>query len=272
MKDPFMIFSPFREHEKIVIRHVHEILISFILYQFIINPIVAKWINKFVFRSHYNQISKRDQINFDIHTVSMIQSILCVAILYPVMWLPVNLPLFGYYNEYASMISAVTVGYFIWDLYVCVKYFKLFGAGFLAHAIGSLLVMLCGLRPSFQQWIAKFLIFEISTPFANVNWYITQILRTTEAKSSALSALKLVNGILLLITFFLGRIVWGSIGMVLLDYQVWKQWNSETPVMLGVLVPMINVIMSILNVYWFLKMLCIAKNMYNGKRKVTKVY
>jgi TLC domain len=42
------------------------------------------------------------------------------------------------YTGGTALIQAFATGYFVWDLYICIRYFKLFGPGMLAHAISAL--------------------------------------------------------------------------------------------------------------------------------------
>ncbi|AMD22469.1 HHL301Wp [Eremothecium sinecaudum] len=272
MEDPFLAYSPFRDHTNLVLRHGHEVLVSFLVYHFLIYRWLAPTANRLVFGDFYLRSAKRDKINFDIHSTSMVQALVCLALIMPVMKLPVDLELYSYYNEYVSLVSAHMMGYFLWDFYVCARYCKFFGIGFLGHAVGSLMVTTCTLRPSYQQWVGKFLVFEASTPLVNVNWYISQLSRAPSTRKRVIPArVNFVNGILLFITFFCVRIVWGTIALVLLDYQVWKQWSSDTPVFLGLLVPSVNLLMTVLNFYWFSKMVTIAKKTYNASKKVSKL-
>ncbi|AET41039.1 Tda4p Ecym_7191 [Eremothecium cymbalariae DBVPG len=270
MEDPFLALSPFKNHESLYLRHGHEVLFSFLLYQFIVYRIVAPVVNRMIFGKHYAEAVQNVKVNYDIHTVSTVQALVCVGLVIPIVSLNANLQIFGYYNEYASMTAAISLGYFLWDLYICLKFFSFFGLGFLGHAIGSLAVIFCSLMPSYQSWIGKFLVFEASTPFVNINWYITQVSRKT-TKAIVPAWFNIINGLLLLGTFFFTRICWGIIALVSLDYQVWKQWNSDTPMLVGLLVPTINLLMTILNIYWFYKMIRIAKKMVNASKKVTKV-
>ncbi len=49
----------------------------------------------------------------------------------------------------------------------------------------------------------KVLLYELSTPFVNIHWWLDKVNRTG-------STLQLVNGLVLTIVFFLCRNVWGT--------------------------------------------------------------
>lgn len=270
MRDPFLKYSLFSDHDSLLLRHSHEVLVSFLMYQFVLYPVVAPAVNRMIFGQHYTRAAPRTRANFDIHTVSTVQAVLCVGMIWPLLRLPAALPVFGFYDEYASLVAATMVGYFVWDVYLCTRYLAVFGPGFLGHALGSLAVLLSALTPAFQPWLGKFLIFEASTPLVNVNWFITQLAR---GSTSAVVPrwLPVVNGLLLLVTFFCVRIVWGVMALIAMDYYVWRQWGPETPKLVGLLVPAINFFMTLLNFYWFYKMVRIAKKMVRASKHVAKV-
>ena len=85
----------------------------------------------------YTKLSKSTRVNFDVHVTSMVQCFVSFALMVPHLnnphWVnrlndPAN-SLLGS-TDFGGLVCALTVGYFIWDLYVCAKYFSLFGVGF----------------------------------------------------------------------------------------------------------------------------------------------
>ena len=72
------------------------------------------------------------------------------------------------------IILCMTVGYFIWDLFVCI-WFK-WGAFFLTHAVASLAVFYSGLYPTGAYYLGFFLgAFEISTPMFHIRELLVRI-------------------------------------------------------------------------------------------------
>ncbi|SCW03745.1 LAFE_0G17282g1_1 [Lachancea fermentati] len=269
MEDPFLAYTPFKNCENLYIRHLHEIVGSFVFYQFIIFRWLAPKANKLIFGRHYSSIKDEEtKLNFDIHAVSMVQSVVSLVLTWKILFLPFSLNVATYQDPFTSMVSSLTIGYFLWDLYVCLKYFSMFGIGFLGHACGSLYVFTISLRPFCQPWIGKFLIFEASTPFVNINWYISQLSRTS-SKPVVPTWFNMANGLLLMLVFFLVRIVWGFAAIVILCYQLWV-WRAIIPNWLPFTLVPLNFGMDALNVFWLSKMVKIAKKMANGGSKSKK--
>lgn len=53
--------------------------------------------------------------------------------------------------------------------------FREFGWQMLAHAIASGAVYLFGLGPFINYYGATFILFEVSTPFLNVHWFVDKV-------------------------------------------------------------------------------------------------
>ncbi|SCU94177.1 LANO_0E05952g1_1 [Lachancea nothofagi CBS 11611] len=265
MEDPFLQFSPFAQSENLILRHSVEVVVSFLMYHFVFGMWLAPTINRIAFGKHYTELEdKNTKLNFDIHTVSMLQCVVSLSLTWPILFQPLSLSLATYQNPYNSMVAAVTCGYFIWDLYVCLKHFSLFGIGFLGHALASLYVFVIALRPFCQSWVGKFLIFEASTPFVNVNWYISQLTRTS-SKPVVPMWFNALNGVLLILTFFTVRIVWGFSAIVILIRKLWVE-SDVLPLWLPSTVVPLNLALNTLNVIWLNKMIRIAKKMAKGSK------
>ncbi|SCU89568.1 LAFA_0E19174g1_1 [Lachancea sp. 'fantastica'] len=269
MIDPFLAISPFKNSENLLLRHSLEAVASFLVYLLIVERRLAPAINKRVFKKHYTQgIDSNTRLNYDIHTVSMVQCVISLALTAPILLQPLNTSVATFQDPFNSMVAALTCGYFMWDLYVCLKYYSLFGAGFLGHAVASLYVFVVSLRPFCQSWIGKFLIFEASTPFVNINWYVSQLARSSPAGTAPAVPLwfNALNGALLILTFFLVRIVWGFSAVIILVRQLWKE-RALLPVWLPITVMPLNIALNCLNLVWLNKMVRIAKKMAARSRK-----
>lgn len=266
--DPLLKYSWFPDSESLYLSHLHEIVYSFLFYQ-VVFFYVAPRINSLLFGSHYTGLkNKKAKIDFDVHTVSMFQCVVSFAVIYPILFLSVNLDVVDYYDHACSLAAAVSAGYFIWDLTVCLKYFSLYGIEFTAHACVSLYVMLVTLLPLCQTWIGKFLLFEASTPFVNINWYIIQL---TSEKDRAKKVqvpliLNIINGLCLMTVFFSVRIVWGNIANIFLFKNMWNA-RDRVPVIRSVIMVTLNFILNTLNLIWFSKMIKIAKKLAAKSKK-----
>jgi len=74
---------------------------------------------------------------------------------------------------------------------------------------------LCTQRPFLNFYGCTFILYELSSPFLNFHWFFDKLDMTG-------SRPQLYNGILLLITFFCCRLVWGTYQSVRVYQDVWK--------------------------------------------------
>ncbi|CDK25387.1 unnamed protein product [Kuraishia capsulata CBS 1993] len=260
-KDYLLALRPFPENPTSLLgQHWHEIVISFAFYEalYFVSPLICRTI----FGDLYSKDrSKKEKINFDIHVVSMVQALASLVLCVPMFYHPLYFSgaVFGS-TPYGGLVASLTVGYFIWDLVVCVQHYSLFGFGFLLHAVAALYVFLMTFMPFMQPHIPSFLIFELSTPFVNVNWYCSRL-----PTGSVPNKLILINGLLLMISFFTVRILWGfyaAVNSFLLCLKVWDQ----LPVWLPVSIFSLNIALDCLNLLWFYKMVLIAKKKARGAK------
>lgn len=230
MKDPFPIpplpwlsnaVQPFADylHFTTLPLHIHEVLGSFLAYTFI-NFVVAPYISKRIFPVRYAKLSKERKINWDVHVVSLCQSVLINVLALWVMWTDEERKgmnweqrIWGYTGA-AGMIQGLATGYFLWDLMISLQNAKLFGYGMLAHAVSALVVFSFGFRPFVNFYGCTFILYELSTPFLNFHWFFDKLDMTG-------SKAQLYNGFLLLFSFFSCRLVWGTYQSVRVYQDVW---------------------------------------------------
>ncbi|CAB4255616.1 similar to Saccharomyces cerevisiae YJR116W TDA4 Putative protein of unknown function [Maudiozyma barnettii] len=268
--DPLLKYSWFPESESLYLSHLHEIIYSTMFY-FIIHKFIAPLANRIVFGKSYTSITNDDlKDDFDIHTVSMVQAFVSLYILWPTLSIPLNTSIATYWDHQSSMVAALSCGYFLWDLTICIKNYKLYGLEFFAHAIGSLYVMLISLRPCCQPWIGKYLLYEISTPFVNVNWYIIQLTsgKDMTVKTVVPTPLNIINGLCLMAVFFVVRILWGSTANFILFRQFIKEWD-QVPKYRSIGLIALNLTLTALNAVWFHKMVKIARKLASKSETTT---
>jgi hypothetical protein len=125
--------------------HIHQVVFAFGLYQFTfvyLSPVLST----LLFPNSYPRLSRRTRINWDVHVVSLVQSLLVCALAAYVMVYDTERMAMGWrervygYTGALGLNQAFGCGYFLWDLYVCVRYFSMFGPGMLAHAVSALAV------------------------------------------------------------------------------------------------------------------------------------
>jgi hypothetical protein len=160
MKDPFPIpqipllsraVQPFADYFSLTTLplHVHEVAASFLLYSFI-NTVVAPRASTWLFPVKYAKLSPERKINWDVHVVSLCQSLLINTLALWVMWTDEDRNAMDWqqrvwgYTGAAGMVQGMATGYFLWDLVITLQNVKLFGYGMLAHALSALLVFSFG--------------------------------------------------------------------------------------------------------------------------------
>lgn len=144
-------------------RHIHELLLAFVLYISLSN-----WISPAIcarlLRRTYTSLSQRTRINWDVHVVSLVQSLLICGL---ALWVLRNDQevvgagdwrgrIWGYSGA-AGLVQAMAGGYFLWDVYISTMYFKIMGPGSLAHAVSALVITMMG-------FVSCFLVLSMTAP------------------------------------------------------------------------------------------------------------
>ena len=129
--------------------HGHEVLLAFSLYLFI-QTYVSPYLSSRLFPTIYSSLNKRTKLNWDVHVVSLIQSL---VVSFLALWVSFKDEerrsmdwrerVFGYTGG-IGIVQAFACGYFLWDFYMCSVYMNVFGPGMLAHAISALSVFTLG--------------------------------------------------------------------------------------------------------------------------------
>ncbi|CCE63131.1 hypothetical protein TPHA_0E00350 [Tetrapisispora phaffii CBS 4417] len=267
--DPFIGYSWFPESDNLYLSHLHEIFYSFLFYTICYNVFAPK-INKIVFGKYYTDLpEKKDKRDYDIHTVSMIQSAVSYAMLPFSLFVSKDLNVAIYYDHLCTMVSSLALGYFIWDITACVGHYDISGSAFIIHAIVSSYIAGVTLIPLFQPWIGAFLAFEASTPFVNVHWYVSQISAFAKRhgqKSPIPSWIGTANGLFLMLVFFAVRIVWGISATTKLYSQIYLARDLVPKIPTAIFL-CVHITLNFLNIYWFSKMLAVAKGVLFGNKK-----
>lgn len=260
--------------------HVHEIVFAAGLYSIIFWPI-SPMVSSLLAPQHYSKLPRKKRLNWDAHVVSMVQSCLINTVALWVIWtdderrqMDWEERVWGYTGA-CAMVQALAAGYFVWDLVVTSFNFDVFGIGTLAHAIAALLVYSLGFRPLVNYYSSIFILWEISTPFLNVHWFMDKVNMTgTRAQ--------LYNGILLLFTFFTSRLVFGTYQSYRVLSDFWRGVGSTPDIaVLGHLPSMAfvdeattvplwaflsyffsNMTLNFLNFYWFFKMVSAVRKRF----------
>lgn len=123
--------------------HIHEILYAFAIYH-VIFEYLAPPLSRLFFRTNYTKLSYESKLRWNMHCVSMVQSVsICVLALFVITSdkerKSMNLEerMWGYTGA-AGMVQALATGYFLFDLVTMVRYIDVFGMAMLAHALSCL--------------------------------------------------------------------------------------------------------------------------------------
>ncbi|KAK7737427.1 hypothetical protein SLS53_006500 [Cytospora paraplurivora] len=308
MKDPFFLqpipalsewVRPFAEKYSLTVLplHIHEVIASALLYTFI-HLVVSPWVSKRYFSKYY-PTDRGKRVSWDSHVVSLFQSTLINTMALYCMWadeerksMDWQARIWGYTGA-SGMVQSFAAGYFVWDFITTLSFFDVFGIGLLAHATSALLVYSFGYRPFLNYYASVFILYELSTPFLNIHWFCDKLGKTG-------SKLQLYNGIVLLITFFSARLIWGVGQSALVWYDMYRALfsapNTEfmsftpadeklagsedimlyakeagpLPVWLVAIYLTSNIILSILNFVWFGKMIKAVRKRFEPSKEEPK--
>ncbi|KAI9691948.1 MAG: hypothetical protein M1820_009656 [Bogoriella megaspora] len=200
--------------------HIHEVLFAVLLYH-LVNTRFSPWISHKFFPRTYSSLNARTRINWDVHVVSMVQSLLINTLALWVIWtddergaMSTTGRIYGYTGA-CGLVQAFATGYFLWDFILCALHIDVFGFGLLAHAVSALLVFSLGFRPFLNYYGPVFILYELSTPFLNLHWFFDKLEMTG-------STPQLYNGMLLIGTFFGARLCWGTANSVRVFWDIWR--------------------------------------------------
>ncbi|KAK4901583.1 hypothetical protein LTR27_001355 [Elasticomyces elasticus] len=207
--------------------HTHEIILSYALYNFI-DAVLSPFISARLFPKKYNAFSRRTQLHWNMHVTSLVNStFLSLAALYVIFADQERLSdtweerIWGYTGA-GGMVQASIAGFFLWDFQVCVANVGSLGAMDLIHATMGLVISILGFRPFGLYYGLQYVLFELSTPFANFHWFLNKL-------DKAGSTLQIVNGMVLIVVFGCCRLLWGSYSTVLFFRDAWTALHAPGP-------------------------------------------
>jgi hypothetical protein len=129
--------------------HFHEVIIAYALYH-TTNKYISPALSRYFFPQTYSTLNARTKLNWDVHVVSFVQSVVICTLALWVMWadterseMDTKERVHGYTGA-SGLIQAFAGGYFLWDLVVTAQNVKIFGVGMLFHAISALCVFSLG--------------------------------------------------------------------------------------------------------------------------------
>ncbi|UZJ55206.1 hypothetical protein CBS101457_004526 [Exobasidium rhododendri] len=155
--------------------------------------------------------------------------------------------LYGFDQE-AGSVYAIALGYFIWDAVVSAMYD---GPAFVAHGLVAMTAFIFVYHPIFMYDGLGFLLWELSTPFLNIHWFLDKLGKTG-------SKMQLVNAVFLLSTYVLARLTFGvynSLSFMSFVYFPSKPHYPPIPTHIKIFYTVGNLTLNTLNFIWFKAMI-----------------
>ncbi|CEG83404.1 Putative Striatin-domain-containing protein (Fragment) [Rhizopus microsporus] len=121
------------------------------------------------------------------------------------------------------------------------------GISMVLHGIASFSVFIFSFRPFVNYYGAIFLMYELSTIFLNFHWFMDKI-------GWSGSRIQLINGVVLLLTFFGARVVFGTVMSVKMWIDIYAV-KDHVPLRYWIVYGSANFATSCLNFWWFSRMI-----------------
>ncbi|KAF8643855.1 hypothetical protein AX16_008872 [Volvariella volvacea WC 439] len=241
--------------------HFHTLVLSFLFFT-AIHLVVAPYLSRKWFPVAYGEKlrSRLAKNNWAIHVVSQVHTVIVVPLalwnIYkePSGYIDNQEKAFGW-TDSAGFLHAIACGYFLWDALDAVINF--IDLGFVAHGISCLTIYLLSFRPFIAYYGRRCLLWETSTFFLNIHWFLDKTGRTG-------TTFQLVNGIALLASFFGVRIVYGGITSYYF-YHTLREVHETVPLSYTLIYGLGNLLLQSLNWFWFTKMITALRKRFQPK-------
>ncbi|KAM0754990.1 hypothetical protein T439DRAFT_377387 [Meredithblackwellia eburnea MCA 4105] len=212
----------------------------------------SQWLSARLFPEQFGKFSKRTRLDWGLHSTGWVHALIVTPLCFYFIRNPspslVLDPIFGF-SPVEEQLFAFSGGYFLYDLLISVALVRTHGVPFLLHATSCCFIFFKAFTPFLNGMSPNFLIWELSTIFLHPHWFMDKLGMTG-------STLQLVNGGLLLGSFFGARICYGG----LMTYRLWNllddprispamRWGFRTA----------NLALCGLNISWFRLMVLSVK-------------
>ncbi|KAI0341629.1 DUF887-domain-containing protein [Trametopsis cervina] len=217
--------------------------LGFTLVHVVLAPAVSQWVAPV---SYAKLQGRRAKNNWDIHVVSLVHALIIIVLASRALFLPALLadPIHGW-DDAAELANAIAAGYFVWDTIDAIVNFT--DLGFVLHGLACTIVYTLTFRPILEYFSCRFLFWEMSTPFLNIHWFLDKTGYTG-------GTFQLINGILLLSTFFFVRIVYGWYTSIKF-WRIMFTSSSQIPTASWVIFLLGHAVLMTLNLIWLNKMI-----------------
>ncbi|KAJ4487719.1 TLC domain-containing protein [Lentinula aciculospora] len=220
-------------------------------------PLISGWLS-----SSFRKMNSRGKNNWSIRVVSQLHALAIVPLALRALDSPVldKDRAFGWDEDKSGSLQAIASAYFVWDTLDAIINYTDFG--FIVHGLACSMIYLLSFTPFLSYYAARCLLWESSTIFLNIHWFLDKTNRTG-------STFQLINGILLLATFFGMRLVYGAyvsynFFFTLYDVRDKVPWSYLFVYGVG------NVVLQGLNVVWFVKMIRALQKRFTSNPSVNR--
>ena len=213
-----------------------------------------------LFPKTFAKFNRKTRISWDIHIVSLVHAALITPLAARI-WLkaretnalglrthPLAVDrLYGYDYETAQ-VYAIAQGYFVWDSVISILHE---GPGFIAHGLVALVAFTLVYHPIFMYDGLGFLLWELSTPFLNIHWFLDKLGKTG-------TVWQLINAVFLLSAYVGARLTFGvynSFSFFKFVVAPSKPHHPPIPMHLKTFYMAGNLILNSLNFFWFRAMI-----------------
>ncbi|EKM55071.1 uncharacterized protein PHACADRAFT_255411 [Phanerochaete carnosa HHB-10118-sp] len=223
-------------------------------------PLLSRWLAP---ESYGKLKNRRARNNWNIHVVSLVHAVAVMALALRAFNEPALIAdkVFGWHRT-AEVANSVAVGYFLWDTIDALVTFT--DLGFVLHGLACVVMYSLVFKPYLEYFSCRFLLWELSTPFLNIHWFLDKTGRTG-------STLQLVNGILLLSTFFLARIVYGwHISITFWRVMFTRPVRAAMPPVFWTTFLLGHATLTLLNLIWMTKMVRALRKRFDNPENLDK--
>lgn len=199
--------------------HLRTLIASFIVC--ILLERISGYLFSWLYQDLYDKQTKKAKKDWQCHFVAFVHSVIVIV---PSFYLYFYDPIGKYnifnYHPLVGELHALSAGYFLWDSITSIH---LGSVSFTLHGVACLIMMLSSFQPFLMNFGPGFLLFELSTPFVNINWFMDRV------PNWKTTGYYYANGILLVLTFFLARIVLGNLMLKsMVESMVYNRFKLST--------------------------------------------
>ncbi|KAF8921020.1 TLC domain-containing protein [Mucidula mucida] len=250
--------------------NIPNVLASFAFFTGV-HLIVAPLLSGLFFKETYGKMDRRGRNNWCIHIVSQVHVLVIIPLALRAMAVKelADDKAFGWSDRRIGLMTSVASGYFLWDSLDAIVNFS--DIGFVIHGyltgVACFTIYMGSFRPFVAYFTARCLLWELSTFFLNIHWFLDKTNRTG-------SKLQLFNGIFLILSFFVVRIVYGGMYITPRFSSVLWSVRDQIPMAYRFVFLGGNTCLQCLNILWFSKMIQAIKKRFpmdKPKRKLPVV-